>query len=203
MIRVGIADDHPVVREGLKRILAECHDIEVIVEADDADGAVAACKSDKPDVLVMDLSMPGPGFPETLRRVRDAAPDVKVLVLSVHPEEHYASRTLEAGAAGYLTKDRSLDVLAHAIRAVDSGERYLSDSAASRAEKKAPHETLSPREFEIFLLLGYGKTVRGIADLLNLSPKTVSTHRARILEKTDLAGNSAIIRYVVERDLLE
>ena len=95
MIRVAVADDHPVVREGLKRILADCHDIEVIAEADDADSAVAACQGDSPDVLLMDLSMPGPGFPETLRRVRGVSPKIRVLVLSVHPEEHFALRTLE------------------------------------------------------------------------------------------------------------
>lgn len=203
MIRVAVADDHPVVREGLKRVLADCQDIEVIVEAGDAESAVAACERDAPDVLLMDLSMPGPGFPETLRRLRGVSPHMRVLVLSVHPEEHYASRTLQAGAAGYLTKNRSLESLAQAIRTVHAGEPYPSPPASSRGGGEPVHEKLSPREFEIFLLLGSGKTVKEVADLLYLSPKTVSTHRARILEKTELAGNTAIIRYVIGYDLLD
>lgn len=210
MIRILIADDHPLIREGLKRVLAQCTDVEVVDEAKDGEEAVLKSKDPTVDVLTLDVSMPGPGFLEVLRRVKAHRPDLQVLALSVQPEEQYAVRALRAGAAGYLTKNHSSDELAKAIRQVASGRKYVTASLAEKLAVelgapagKEPHETLSEREYQVFCLLGAGKTVAEVADKLALSPKTVSTYRTRIMEKMNLESNAALMRYAISRDLAE
>jgi DNA-binding NarL/FixJ family response regulator len=210
MIQILIADDHPILREGLKRVISECEDLEVVDEAEDGQEAILKCKDPAIDVLTLDVSMPGPGFLEVLRRVKAHRPDLQVLVLSVHPEEQYAVRALRAGAAGYLTKDHSPVELAKAIRQVASGRKYVTETLgewlAAELDSpvgKEPHETLSDREYQVFCLLGAGKPVGEIAETLALSSKTVSTYRKRIMDKMNLENNAAIIRYAIERDLAE
>ena len=210
MIRVIIADDHPIVREGLKRLIAECDDMELAGEAADGEQVLVLSRDTAADVLVLDISMPGPGFLETLRRVRMASPGIRVLVLSVQPEDHYAVRCLRAGAAGYLTKERSASELTDVIRRLHSGRRYIGERLAEQLaaglimDPEHPlHEALSDREYEVLRQLGCGKSVTAIAEGMHLSPKTVSTYRSRILVKLQLTGTGELIRYAVEHQLCD
>lgn len=210
MIRLLIADDHPIVREGLKRIIAECSDMTVTAEAGDSSEALERSKTHPADVILLDVSMPGIGFLETLHRLKINRPAIRVLVLSMHSEEHYALRALKAGAAGYLTKDHTPDELAHAIRHVYQGKKYVTSSLAETLvtqhdsdATKPPHEVLSDREYEVLCRLAKGKTISEIATALMLSPKTVSTYRARILEKMRLANNADLVRYALDHALVD
>lgn len=211
MIRLLVADDHPIVREGIKRIVSSEPDMEVAGEATTGPETLARLSElDAIDVVLLDVSMPGPGFLETLRSLRTLHPNVRILVLSVHPEEQYAVHALRCGASGYLTKDHSPLELAAAIRKVHAGRKHLSQSLQDRLasaletdSKRAKHETLSAREFQVFCMLGSGRSVTAIAGDLELSPKTVSTYRARILEKTGMHSNAELIRYAVEHGLVE
>lgn len=209
-IGVLVADDHPVVREGLKRIIDDCPDMEVVAETGDGDNALLLAKDLRVDVLLLDITMPGPGFLEILRRAKAYRSDLAILMLSVLSEDQYAVRSLRAGASGYLTKDHSAKELAKAVRRVASGKKYVSEALAERlaAEVGAPseqalHERLSDREYQTFYHLAAGKTVSEVADLLALSPKTVSTYRARILEKMGFKNNAEIMRYAVDRGLTD
>jgi len=209
-IRLLIADDHPVVRAGLRRILEPEADMEIVAEAATSEEAVAACGDERPDVVLLDLSMPGPGHIETIQRICALEPAPGVLVLSIHPEDQYALRALRAGAMGYLTKDHPAGELLVAIRRVRGGRRYASDALAERLlsalvddEQEAPHERLSEREYQVLLRLGAGDSVSEIAAMLGLSVKTVSTYRGRILEKMGLRSNVDLIRYVVRNGLEE
>lgn len=208
MIGLLVADDHPIVREGLKRIVGTYDDIHVVAEAVDGNDTIEKVQNGEVDVVLLDVSMPGPGFLETLRRLRELRPRVRILVLSVHPEDQYAVHALRAGASGYLTKDHSANELAEAIRKVHEGRRHLTESLQDRLAEaldsggeKPLHELLSSREFQVFCMIGSGKSVTDIAEELELSPKTVSTYRARILEKTKLSGNAEVIRYAVQHGL--
>jgi two-component system, NarL family, invasion response regulator UvrY len=209
MIRLLIADDHPVVREGLRRIVADDPGLQVVGEAVDGDGVLALISRQPTDVVLLDVSMPGPGFLQVLERLRAEHPGVKVLVLSVHPEEQYAVRALRAGAAGYLTKDHSPEQLIEAIRRVHRGGKYVSPTLAERLATdlaaggpQAAHELLSHREYDVLCLLGSGRTVKEISAELDLSPKTVSTYRARLLEKMRLTGNADLVRYASRHGLI-
>lgn len=208
MIKLLLADDHPVVREGLRRVVAGSPDIVVVGEAATADELLGQVDRVGPEVVLLDISMPGPGLFEVLRALRDRRPAIRTLVLSVHPEGQYAVRALKAGAAGYLTKDQAPQELLVAIRRVHGGGRYLSQALGeklalgrSSGEETAPHEQLSDREFEVLRLLGAGSSVGDIARRLSLSPKTVSTYRARILAKLKVKGTAGLIRYAVEQDV--
>ncbi len=210
MIRLLIADDHPIVREGLKRIIAECSDMTVTAEAGDSSEVLEYSKTYPTDVVLLDVSMPGIGFLETLRRLKASRPDIKVLVLSMHPEDHYALRALKSGAAGYLTKDHTPDELADAIRRVYEGRKYVTPSLAEKlatelgsGSAKPAHEVLSDREYEVLCRLATGETVSDIATALMLSPKTVSTYRARILEKMKLTNNADLVRYALDHALVD
>jgi DNA-binding NarL/FixJ family response regulator len=208
VIRLLIADDHPIVREGLRRIAADQPGISVVAEAASADEALLKVANTAVDVMLLDVSMPGPTFIEVLQQVRRDHPSVKVLVLSVHPEDQWAVRALRAGAAGYLTKDHSPEQLIEAIRRVYRGSKYVT---AALAEKLAtgleaggsatPHEGLSDREYEVLRALGAGLSVKDVAGRLNLSPKTVSTYRTRILEKMQMRSNADLVRYVRDHAL--
>jgi two-component system, NarL family, invasion response regulator UvrY len=210
LIRLAIADDHPIVREGLRRIASDGVGISVTGEASTAAELFRLLARVAVDVVLLDVSMPGSTFVETLKELREKHPSVKVLVLSVHPEDQWAMRALRAGAAGYLTKDHSPEELVGAIRRVAGGGKYVSAPLAEKLaglidhdSKRAPHERLSDREFEVLRALGSGMAVKDVAEQLNLSAKTISTYRARLLEKMSLKSRADLVRYVVEHDLLK
>lgn len=210
MIRLLIADDHPIVREGLKRIVAECPDMKLVGEAVDGDEVLVKCTGEDVDVLLLDVSMPGPGFLETMRCLRKDSPSVRVLVLSVHSEDQYAVRALRLGASGYLTKDHSPDELAGAIRRAYRGGKYVTESLAERLafelesdREMQPHAMLSDREYQVLCKLGAGTSVKETAVELGLSPKTVSTYRTRVLAKMKLKTNAELIRYVLRHGLVD
>lgn len=209
MIRVMIADDHQLVRDGLKQILLAAPGIEVVAEAADGDLALEGARRSAPDVALLDMSMPGLSGIDLIRRLRLACPDVRILVLSMHGERQYAARALKAGASGYLTKDSAGEQLVTALRKVATGGIYLTDAAAAsllqepNAASAAPHERLSDREFEVLRLLATGRGPTEIAEQLHLSVKTVSTHKTRILEKMSLDNAADLVRYAIEHGLLE
>lgn len=209
-MRLLIADDHPIVREGLKRIIAECTDMTVTAEAGDSNEVLEYSKTYPTDVILLDVSMPGIGFLETLHRLKINRPDIQVLVLSVHPEDHFALRALNAGAAGYLTKHHTPDELVDAIRHVYQGKKYVTPSLAEKLatefgsdSTKPPHEALSDREYDVLCRLATGETISDIATALMLSPKTISTYRARILEKMRLTNNADLVRYALDHALVD
>jgi two-component system, NarL family, invasion response regulator UvrY len=210
MIRVAIADDHPIVREGLRRIVSEDGGISVVGEASSAVELFRLLGSAPIDVVLLDVSMPGNTFVDTLKDLRRVHPSVKVLVISAHPEDQWAMRSLQAGAAGYLTKDHSPEQLVLAIRRVARGGKYVSETMAERlagmvdsGRARAPHEALSDREFEVLRALGSGMMVKDVAVQLRLSAKTVSTYRTRLLEKMGLKTKADLVRYVVTHNLLK
>jgi two-component system, NarL family, invasion response regulator UvrY len=208
MIRLLIADDHPIVREGLRRIAAEQPGMTIAAEAASADEALARLRDTTLDIVLLDVSMPGPSFIEVLQTARREHPTVRVLVLSVYPEDQWAVRALRAGASGYLTKDHSPEQLVEAIRKVYRGGKYVSAALAERLATGlgtggagATHEILSDREFEVLRALGSGLSVKDVGEQLGLSPKTVSTYRSRILEKMQLRSNADLVRYVNDNGL--
>ncbi len=207
MIRVLIADDHPIVREGLRRLLDKQADISVVGEANDGDEVLSTAKTTSPDVVLLDVSMPGPGFLEVLSRLKRRQPRSAVLVLSVHPESGYGLRALEEGAAGYLSKNSTPAELADAVRLLARGKKYISPTLAgvlaeAHLHGNGPrHASLSKREYQVLRLAASGKTVKQIAQQLSLSPKTVSTYRLRILEKLRFETHAEVMRYAIENDL--
>jgi DNA-binding NarL/FixJ family response regulator len=210
MIKIIIADDHPIVREGLKRIIDECSDMECVGEAANSEDVINRCREKKTDVLLLDVSMPGAGFLDTLQRIITKYPTLRVLVLSIHPEEQYAIRAIRAGAAGYLTKNHTPEQLAEAIRQVHAGHKYITPNVAQELintldtnQESELHKSLSNREYQILCMLGGGKQLTEIASLLSLSPKTVGTYRNRILDKLKLRTTGELIRYAVEHALKE
>ena len=211
MIKVIIADDHPIVRQGLKQILTESSEIEVVAEACNGREALAASRKFRCDVAILDLSMPDATGLDLMKQIKIEKPALPILILSVHPEDQYALRTLRAGASGYLTKGSAPDELVSAVRKIAAGGRYITPSLAEKlaielqspATAKLPHELLSDREYEVFELIAMGETPNGIAKKLSLSPKTVSTYRTRILEKTGMKTNADLMRYAFEHKLAE
>jgi DNA-binding NarL/FixJ family response regulator len=208
-IRIFIADDHPIVRQGLRRIVEADTGMVISGEAGDATTLLGALQSTATDLVLLDVSMPGGPFLETLRELRERHPTIRVLALSVHPEDQWAVRALRAGASGYLTKDHSPDQLLEAIRRVYRGGKYVSPTLAEQLAtqldgggQRAPHELLSDREFEVMRRLGNGLTVTQIASELALSAKTVSTYRTRILEKMAVATNADLVRYAAQHGLI-
>ncbi|MFY9397885.1 MAG: response regulator transcription factor [Desulfomonilia bacterium] len=210
MIRVLVADDHPIVREGLKQILSGTEDIMVKGEAETGQAVLACAARDHYDVVVLDLSMPGRDGFEVLRELKQRNPRLPVLILSMHPEEHYAVRVIRGGASGYLTKSSAPDELISAIRRVASGRKYISPNLAERLTyeldrdaDKPLHETLSDREYQVMFMISKGKSIKEIAEELGLSAKTVSTYRSRILEKMNLKSNAEIVLYAVRNKLID
>lgn len=208
-IRIFIADDHPIVRQGLRRMVEADPGLAISGEAGDPATLLAALEKTATDLVLLDVSMPGGPFLDTLRALRERHPSIRVLVLSVHPEDQWAVRALKAGASGYLTKDHSPDQLLEAIRRVYRGGKYVSPTLAEQlathldaAGQRAPHELLSDREFEVMRRLGSGLTVSQIASELAISAKTVSTYRARILEKMAVASNADLVRYAARYGLI-
>jgi DNA-binding NarL/FixJ family response regulator len=205
MIRVLIADDHSIVRDGLKRILAATTDIQVAGEAADGDQALALVKANDYDVAMLDMSMPGLSGIDLIKRLKLEKPKLKILVLSMHGESQYAARVLKAGAVGYLNKDSAADVLLAALRKIAAGGVHIGDAAAAsllQAGEKPGHEALSDREFEVMRLLVEGLGPTEIGERLHLSVKTVSTHKTRILEKLNLGSTAELVRYALEHKLV-
>jgi DNA-binding NarL/FixJ family response regulator len=204
MIRVLLADDHKIVRDGLKRILAATTDVEVAAEAGDGDEVLRLVKAADYDVAVLDMSMPGLAGVALVKRLKDEKPKLRVLVLSMHAEQQYAARVLKAGASGYLNKDSAAEALVGAIRKVAAGGLHIGEAAAASlvAGGKSGHEALSDREFEVLRLLVEGLGPTEIGERLHLSVKTVSTHKTRILEKLGLGSTAELVRYAIEHKLL-
>jgi DNA-binding NarL/FixJ family response regulator len=209
MISILLADDHNLVREGLKQLLAAAPDIAVAGEAADGDAALALVRKNDYQVALVDLSMPGLSGLDLVKRLKLEKPALRVLVLSMHGEQQYAARALKAGASGYLTKDSAPEQLLGAIRKIAAGGVHVSETAAAQlvaaasgAAASEPHTSLSDREFEVFRLLVAGESPSGIADKLHLSIKTVSTHKTRILAKMGMESTAELVRYAVEKKLL-
>lgn len=208
MIRIILADDHPLIRTGLRTILQEEGELQLVGEADSGSALLELLPRVAADVLLLDISMPGPGFAGLMRQIRAGWPGLRVLVLSVQPEDQYAVSALRAGAAGYLSKEQSPERLIAAIRRVHAGGRFISPALVERlAEElspdriRPPHLTLSEREHQVLTLLGGGRTTKQIAAELGLSPKTVSTFRQRIRQKLRLTSDAELIRYALEHHL--
>jgi DNA-binding NarL/FixJ family response regulator len=210
MIRVLIADDHTIVREGLKQLLLAASGFEVAGEARDGREVLERVRNAEFDVLLLDMSMPGKSGMELIRLVKNERPKLRILVLSMHAENQYAVRAVKAGASGYLTKDSAARDLVSAIRKVASGGAFISAevaealalSAMPRAEGP-PHASLSDREYQVFRLLAAGKSVSDIASELNLSSKTISTHKARLMEKMALGNQAELVRYAIRHRLVD
>jgi two-component system, NarL family, invasion response regulator UvrY len=206
MIRVLITDDHPIVRRGLRQIVADEADM-TVTEAATGSEALGLIDTADFNLVLLDLSMPGISGLEVLSQIRTRRPELPVLVLSAHPEAEFAVRIIKAGASGYLNKHLAPEELVTAIRRVLTGRRYIGPAVAELIADSigkgdaAPHASLSDREFQVMLLIAAGKTVSEIADELLLSVKTVSTYRARILEKMNLKNNAELMRYVVENKI--
>ena len=209
MIRVLIADDHPVVRRGLAEIVAGERDMTVAGQAATGPEAIAFVRTHGCDVVMLDLSMPGLSGLDVLKQLRHEQPRLPVLVLSVYPEDQFAIRVLRAGAAGYLTKESAADELVRALRKVSRGGRYVSAALAEQLAAAVadpaptpPHRALSDREYEVMCLLASGRAVKEVAAALGLSVKTVSTYRGRLLEKMHMETNADLTRYCVENRLI-
>jgi DNA-binding NarL/FixJ family response regulator len=208
MIRILIGDDHAIVRQGLRQVLALLPDVELIAEAKNGLEVIELARTCAPSLLLLDMNMPGPSGVELIKRVREEAPRLPILVLSMHGESQIAGRAIQAGAAGYLTKDSEPETLIHAIRQVASGAHYIEPAVAERLlfqpsskDTAEPHATLSDREYQVFLMLVQGRGVMEIAEALHLSAKTVSTHKARLLKKMGLDNLSDLVRYALKHDL--
>lgn len=210
MIRILVVDDHGVVRKGLVRIVADSSGIEVVGEAATGQEALELARSHAYDVVILDIAMPGRGGLDILRELKAENPALKVLVLSMYSEEQYAIRSLRDGASGYLTKGCPPEELIQAIQIVATGKRYITPSIADRlaayvedSSRQLPHETLSDREMQVLVLIGSGKQMSEIAEELNLSIKTVSTYRSRILIKMGMETNAQLIRYALQHGLVQ
>jgi DNA-binding NarL/FixJ family response regulator len=210
MIRVLLADDHAIVRAGLKEILSDTADITVAGEANNGQDVMARIRSAEFDVAVLDMSMPGRGGIELIKQVKAERPKLRVLVLSMHSEQQYAVRAVKAGASGYLTKDSAAEQLVAAIRRIAAGGAYVTPETAERLvldsgarADAAPHTLLSDREFQVFQLIASGRSMTEIARQLSLSVKTVSTHKTRLMEKMGLANQAELIRYAIDNKLIE
>lgn len=211
MIKVLLADDHSIVREGLRKVLEDSGEIEVIAEAPDGESAVEQAIAKKPDVAVVDISMPGMDGLETLSRIRAYCPDIPVLILTMHDEEQYVIRAVEAGAMGYVTKQAAPEQLVTAVKKIHGGGRYLTEKASEalalrviRGNKsRTSTESLSMRELQVLRKLALGATNREIAVAYNISVKTVDTYRSRILKKLNLRNNAELSRYAIQNKLVE
>jgi len=206
MTRILLIDDHPIVRLGVRRILMEHFNPVFIGEAGDAESGAAQALSEPWDVVVLDITMPGAVGLDVLKHIREQRPDLPILVLSIHPANQFARRALSAGASGYLTKDSATSELVGAIEDVRRGHRYVSEAVKATmgsARAIATHETLSDREYQALRMLGSGRTVSEISEELGLSVKTVSTYRARVLQKLGMRTNAELMRYAMENGLLD
>ncbi len=209
MTRVLVADDHPLLRSGLKQVLSQEPDLEVIGEAENSEQVLRHVREGNVDVLILDLSMPGRGGLDILRDIRRDHPGLPILILSVHAEDQFAVRAIKAGANGYLSKDNAGPEVVRAVRKVLTGKKYVSPglaemlaNALDHDSERPPHEALSDREFQVMCKIASGMTVSQIAAEVALSVKTVSTYRARVLEKMNMHNNAEITRYAIQNGLV-
>lgn len=210
-IRILIADDHAIVREGLKQILADARDMVVAGDAENGNDAIKLARRGDSDVLLLDISMPDKSGIEVLKQVKKESPKLAVLMLSMHREDQYAIRSLKAGAAGYLNKQSAPAELVDAIRQVAAGKKYISPALAQELANQVgdenretpPHETLSDREYQTLVMIASGKTVSDIAAELTLSVKTISMYRSRLLQKMKMRHNAELTHYAIKNHLVE
>lgn len=210
MINVLIADDHPVVRKGLKQILEETSDICVTGEACTQQDVLDHVWKNDYDVILLDISMPGGSGLDILKELKRTKPNIRILVLSIYPEEQYAVRVFRAGGSGYLSKDSAAEELVAAIRKISLGGKYVRPAVAEKLafdietdHSQFPHEKLSDREFQVLCFLGKGKQVKEIAECMHLSVKTISTYRTRILDKMNMKNNSELTYYAIKHHLVD
>lgn len=210
MLRILIADDHPIVRQGLRQIITETSDMVVADEASNGWEALSKVRASYYDVVLLDISMPGLYGLDIIRQLKNERPGLPVLILSIHPEEQYAVRAFRAGAAGYLTKESAPDELLAAIQKVSIGGKYVSSSLAEKlasdletGAEQLPHETLSDREYQVMCMIAVGKTVTKIAEELSLSAQTVSTYRSRILGKMRMRNSAELTYYAIKNRLVD
>jgi DNA-binding NarL/FixJ family response regulator len=208
MIRILITDDHAIVRQGLARILEKNQEMKIVAEYDNGSDALNWLRGNDCDIALIDISMPGMNGIDLLKQLREEKPKLPVLVISIYPEDQYAVRLIKAGAAGYLTKGSAPAIVVEAVNQIVNGKKYISPTVAEMLanefgvqDGKLPHEALSDREYQIFLLLASAKTVSEIAGALALSAKTISTYRSRILEKMHLRNNAELMHYAIEKQL--
>ncbi len=209
-LKILIADDHPIVRQGLRQILASEPDVVAIGEAESAQKTLELTRKQRWDIVVLDITMPGRSGLDVLKELKHERPKLPVLVLSAHAEDQYAVRVLKAGAAGYMTKEKAPEELIRAIRKVLQGRKYLSESLAEKLafdletdSEKPLHETLSDREYQVMLMIASGKTSTQISKKLCLSVKTISTYRTRVLEKLGMKSNPELMRYAIQNRLID
>lgn len=209
MLRILIADDHAIIRKGLQQILIEAYPHAEIAEASDAESVIKKTLENNYDIVISDLSMPGRSGLDVVQHMKQNFPKIPVLILSIHPEEQYAIRTLKAGAAGYLSKDAATEELVNAVQKVLQGRKYISSAIAEKMASdletdasKPRHDILSDREFHVFKSLALGESVSQIAEKLSLSITTVSTYRARILAKMGMKSGADITRYAIEHNIV-
>ena len=207
-IKVLVADDHEIVRQGLKTIISECLDLSVVGEAENGNEVLKIVKKTKVDVVLLDFDMPGKNGLDTLIELKALYPKLPVMILSIFPEDHYGTRFLKAGASGYLQKSSATDQLIDAIRKIFNGGKFISSALTDKLvaglnkdDEQFLHESLTDREFQVFRLLSTGKKLKEIADELCLSINTISTYRSRILQKMDLKNNADIVRYAINNGL--
>lgn len=209
-MKIIIADDHELIREGLKKVLAKNSEIEVVAEAASSRELLEILSKKEVDIVVLDISMPGKSGLETLRDIKNYYPKVKTLILSMHPEESFAIRALKSGASGYLSKQSAAKELENALIKIMHGGKYISNAVAEQLaleietpSDKALHEKLSNREFEIMIKISQGKSVSDIADELSLSVNTITSYRARLLQKMNMKSNADLIRYSLKNQLVD
>ncbi len=211
MIEVVIADDHPLVREGLKKVVDSSIDIKIIAEASNGKELMPLLEKKLPDILILDITMPGRSGLDILKEVKSIYPNLPVMILSIHPEDRFAIRALRSGASGYLTKSAISDELVKAIRKITTEKRkYISAGVAEELASQVDvnsneplHKNLSDREFQVLCMIANGKKVHEISEELSLSPQTIHTYRTRIKEKMDLNSNVEMTRYAITNDLID
>ena len=210
MIKVLITDDHPIVRQGIRQILTECHDIVLVDEAEGGSELLEKARETHYDVILLDISMPGKSGLDLLKDIKVMCPDTAVLILSVHPEAQYAIRALKSGASGYLPKSTLPTELITAVRRAAAGKKYITSSLAEilatdfeQPDEKPIYQSLSDREFDVLCQLASGKSIKEIGENLSLSAKTISTYRERILEKLSLKTTADIIRFAIQEGLVD
>ena len=209
MVRVLVADDHPIVRRGLRQILDEEADLQLVGEAHNSQKILELVRQRDCDLLIMGMAMPGRGGLEVLRQIKQEYPGIRVLILSMHPEDHYGVRAMKAGASGYVTKESTPDKLLQALRKIVNGGKYISPALAEKLAFRADggpqgsfHDLLSDREFQVLCMIASGKTISEIALDLSLSAKTISTYRTRILEKMGMKSSAEITHYAIKNQLV-
>ena len=211
MINVFLVDDHDLVRNGIKRILEDVRGIKVIGEADCGEAAVKWCRNNDPDIVLMDMDMPGIGGIEAIKKILRYKPDIKIMVLTVHTEDPLPSKVMQAGASGYMSKHAKPEEVIHAVRQVHSGQRYLAPDIAQQialcridpSANENPFHQLSDRELQIMMMITKGEKVQDISERLNLSPKTVNSYRYRLFEKLGISGDVELTHLAIRHGVLD